>query len=516
MHSQQRGGRGPSFGRGGRSVAAIVFAAVLTFGPGAWAAQAAAPDQEVSVAATEPSATEVAPEAVPDPAPAPEVVPVAEPAPEVVPVAEPEAAPVSEPAPEAPPVAAPDPAPAAEPAPAATETDEASVPQPVVPEGTDPEARDTASQYPPVGTPSVAVTPPDCVAVDAPMPTSIMAEVTVPSATATYWLQISSGAWSAPDVLVTGSGSYSLPLNGEGVYNVTLVNAGHYTVAKTSFELVRCDEPVPVVPLSVVISFDQCTVPGGDLATTGVAHVLGTVAGQTYHFSLTKDGTEVWASDVVADAVTLDAVVPLSGAGDYVVTVTHGEDSDSAAATLAPCPPVPPELAVAIAFEQCGAPGGVPVTSGTVNISGAVVGETYLVSIQKDSDGAQAALAAAVGGAWSEEVVAPAESFVVAVPLSGPGIYTAQVSLGEVSATATEELTPCPPEPPVTPPTTPPVTPPTVVTTSYTPVAPKLAVTGTNSGGEGMAIAGAAVLAGLAAMAVAAGRRRSRERLSQQ
>ncbi|WP_033349205.1 hypothetical protein [Leucobacter salsicius] len=502
MHSQNYGGQGPSRRRGGRGLAAILFAAVLTFGPGAWAAQATVPDQAATVTAAESADPEAAPEVVPDPAP------VAVPVPEAVP----------EPAEAPEPVAAPEPAPkpAAEPA----QVIEAPEPQVAAPERTDQGARSSASQYPPPVTPAVSVTPPECVAVDAPLPTSITAHVTVPAGT--FWLGISIGGWSAPEVLVSGSGDYELPLNGEGSYTVTLFNGGHYQVSSTSFVIVRCDEPVPTVPLSVAVSLDECTVPGGEMATTAKAHVLGAVVGQSYHFSLTKDGAEVWSDDVVATAITLDVVVPLTGAAEYAVTVSHGDDSDTATATLTPCPPIPPELALAIAFDQCGAPGGVPATSGTLIISGAVVGTTYHVTLQKDSAGALGALGALVGsdGTWSEDVVATATEFAVTVPLSGPGMYTAQASVGETVATATAELTPCPPEPPVPPvPPTPPVPP--VVTTSYTPppkvivtsVAPKLAVTGASGGSEGMAVAGAVVLAGLVTMAAASGHRRIRARV---
>lgn len=510
MHSQNYGGHGPSHRRGGRSIAAILFAAVLTFGPGAWAAQATVPDQAATVAAAESAVPEAAPEAVPDPVPA--VVPAPEPAPEVVP----DPAPAVVPVPEVVPV------PAAEPAVEPAPVSEVPEPQVVAPESTDQGARNSASQYPPPVTPAVSVTPPECVAVDAPLPTSITAHVTVP--VGTFWLGISSDGWSAPEMLVSGSGEYELPLNGEGSYTVTLFNGGHYQVSSTSFVIVRCDEPVPTVPLSVVVSLDECTVPGGEMATTAKAHVLGTLVGQSYHFSLTKDGAEVWSDDVVATAITLDVVVPLTGAAEYAVTVSHGDDADTATATLTPCPPVPSELTLAIAFDQCGAPGGVPAISGTLNISGAVVGTTYHVTLQKDSAGALGALGALVGsdGTWSEDVVATAPEFAVTVPLSGPGTYMAQASVGETLASATAELTPCPPEPPAPPtPPTPPVPPvPPVVTTSYTPppkvtvtpVAPKLAVTGASGGSEEMAVAGAAVLAGLVTMAAASGRRRIRAR----
>ena len=652
MTSQLRGRAGkPSPQRhGGRSVAALVFAAVLTFGPGALAAQAATPDfaaaPDAVAAAVETPATldaapaaeaQQAPAAVPAPAPevapAPTAAPAPEaltqeapdpaPAPEVAPEPAPEAAPVPAVAPAEPPEVAPSaiatqaPAqavPAAMPEPAVT-PEPAATPgpavksakkdaQPAAPEAGEKKggngnenpglnisichatgnpghwvtlaanangtvsghaghqdgrdiiqpfsymhdgvtssfpgqnwdaegqaifANGCADPYTPGPSPydpTLVLTPPECPGPDAPFPTSFAVVVTLLPGASPHFLRVTAGTWSSGTITVAESGTYMLPMNGPGVYDVTLFKPDGVTPAVgTAFALDGCEEPVPLLPLDLGLTVDQCTVPGGELATSGLANISGTIVGETYRVTLVHDGLTVWTEDVLATANHMDIAVPLSGSGVYMATVSYQDDSASATMTLNDCPLVPPEppvLNLTLAFDQCAAPGGELAASALAHLTGVEVGESYRVTLQKD--GVEV---------FATDVVATATAFDTVVPLSGEGDYTARVQHGDSSATASATLSACPSvtppvtppvnppvtppvTPPVNPPVTPPVTPPGVVTTVSTPVprttvkssVPKLVVTGGAHPGSELAAAGLAVMAGLAAITAASVRRR--------
>ena len=170
--------------------------------------------------------------------------------------------------------------------------------------------------------PTISVSAPECLTVESDEPGSVAVLVSGETEGG-YTVTVSDGAgWSgSADVPAGTDVSVEIALPGPGTYTATLWG-GEMAVDSATFTVDECDTPPePPTPATVSVSVDQCTVPGGDPASTATVALGDLVVGTTYRVRLFSGATELSTRLVVAAGTT--ATVGLTGleAGSYTVRV---------------------------------------------------------------------------------------------------------------------------------------------------------------------------------------------------
>ncbi|UOQ57321.1 hypothetical protein MUN78_00300 [Leucobacter allii] len=193
----------------------------------------------------------------------------------------------------------------------------------------------------------LTVAPMDCLAADAPVPTSVAVTVSGIEGFGEYTLRVDDGTgWSA-SVPVVGNGVYAVPTNGLGSYTVVIVS-GETVHGATGFLLERCEVPpdpddpgISVAPLpciaadaelpeSVEVAVDGFAPDAAEMQVDAVAYVLAISGGSGPDATVPVTGNGSYA-------------LPLSGLGAYAITLLAGDaTAATASVTVARCD-VPPE-----------------------------------------------------------------------------------------------------------------------------------------------------------------------------
>ncbi|UTX52264.1 DUF11 domain-containing protein [Leucobacter aridicollis] len=189
---------------------------------------------------------------------------------------------------------------------------------------------------------------------------------------------------------------------------------------------------------TVELAVEQCVAADGEVPAVMTANLGALTAGESYRVSVSMDGGVPTLLPLVeATAATAVVEIPLSGEGEYVVTVSRvGAEEDegvgSESVTVTPCPD-PPAPEIRIVVDQCLAAGGTVPEQFEVFFDDTLAGENYSLQVSKD------------GISWPvRTVLGTGDEGSVLIDTAGPGEYQVTLSYGETSAQATVEVEPCP------------------------------------------------------------------------
>ena len=201
----------------------------------------------------------------------------------------------------------------------------------------------------------------------------------------------------------------------------------------------NCQTPVPVPTVSIDVQ--QCSTANGTVPLTVAVQLSSLGSGRSYVVVISKNGSPVSTQSFTASGTSTTLQMSVNGSGSYTATITDSASGKSGTKefTVNPCPTPFGLPSISLTAAPCTVPGGELPESGSAMLTGLVVGDSYTVTVTRPS-----------GGTWVQSFTATATSKTLAVPLTGAGSYTANVSdtTEETSAVPfTVVLAPCPDRP---------------------------------------------------------------------